>query len=49
MTDIPYYYCYTVTVVPDGTAWSSTRSLGRGPEYVRDPPKEWTMSPTDQF
>jgi len=38
MTDIPYCYCYTVTVVPGGMSWFSARSLGRAPGYIRDPP-----------
>jgi len=38
-----------VTVVPGGTTCFSIRHQGRGPGYVWDPPKVWTMSPTDQF
>jgi len=43
------YSYYTCSWLPSGRAWFSVRSLGRGPGYVRDPPKVWTMSPTDQF
>jgi len=49
MTYIPYFYCYTVTVVPGGTSWFSAKSLGRASGYVLDPPKSWIMSPIDQF
>jgi len=49
MTDLPYCYCYIVTIVPGDTAWFSARSLGHGLGYIRDPPKVWTMSLTDQF
>ena len=38
MTDIPYRYCYTVIVVPGGTSYFNTRSLGCGPGYVWDLP-----------
>ena len=41
-----YYYCYWLL---GGRAWFSTRHLGRGPGYVRGPPKVWTMSSTNQF
>ena len=35
-----YCYCYWL---PSGSAWFSARHLGRGPGYVRDPPKVWTI------
>jgi len=41
--------CYTCSCLPSGSAWFSARSLGRGPGYVQDLPKAWTLSPTDQF
>ena len=42
-------FLFTCSWLPSGRSWFSARSLGRGPGYVRDPPKAWTMSPTDQF
>ena len=33
-----YCYCYCYWL-PSGRAWFSARHLGRGPGYVRDPPK----------
>jgi len=39
MIDIPHCYCFTVTVIPGGTAWFGARHLGRGPGYVQDPSK----------
>jgi len=41
--------CYTCSWLPYGRSWFSTRGLGRGPGYARDPPKIQTMSPTDHF
>ena len=40
-----------VTVTEYLTVWpgSAPENWGCGPGYVRDPPKAWTMSPTDQF
>jgi len=38
-----------VTWLPYGRALFSARSLGRGPEYVRNPLKTQTMPPTNQF
>ena len=57
MTGIPsvllLFHCsyseITVTVVPDGIAWFSAWRMRRGPGYVRDPPKVWIISPTNQF
>jgi len=43
------YTCYTCSWLPCDRSWFSAKSLGRGPGYVRDPPKIWTMFPTDQF
>ena len=49
MTDILYCYCYTITIVPGGTAWFIIRHLGRGPGYVRDPLIIQIMSPINEF
>jgi len=49
MTDIPYCYYFTVTVVPGGTAWFSTRHLDRGLGHVRDLSKAWIMTPSISF
>jgi len=35
------YTCYTCSWLLSSKSWFSTRSLGRGPGYVRDPPKVW--------
>ena len=35
--------------LPRGMTWFSARWLGHGSWYVRNTPKSWTMSPTDQF
>ena len=44
MTNIPTVYYHIFTVVPGRTAWFSAENLGRGPGYVRNSPKAWTMS-----
>jgi len=38
---LSHCYCYWL---PSGRTWFSARWLGRSSEYVRNPPKVWTMS-----